>query len=233
MDIRFNSRAVHKGELAHHRNAFKKNIKPITRHISIFFSSESDTMHGISFINSFEPIIIHTKILTKIDTSYFHFHVLQSDIDSCPNSELQSVFNVLEVLKDMPKEFESREWIVNELGNRGIEKSVALWICTSVKPKLGGNYEWGFNLTMIEQLFNDFCDTDMWNFLENYDGNGTIHFIRAGRNPSWTNKVLERFKSLESNKNILLHEMPDVGHWIHAEDLNGMFKIITKESGLS
>ena len=49
------------------------------------------------------------------------YYCTQSDIDSCPNSELQSVFNVLEVLKVMPKEFESREWVVNELGNRGIE----------------------------------------------------------------------------------------------------------------
>jgi hypothetical protein len=136
----------------------------------------------------------------------------------------------------MPKEFESREWVVNELCDKGIEKSVAQWICTSVKPKEGGvgkgKYEWGFNLTMIEQLFNDFCNTDMWNFLENYNGNGKIHFIRAGKNPSWTENVLHRFKGVEGNKNILLHEMPDVGHWIHAEDLNGMFKIISKESGL-
>ena len=118
----------------------------------------------------------------------------------------------------------------------GIEKSVAMWICTSIKPKTsgtGGKYEWGFNLTMIDQLFNDFCDTDMWSFLENYNGNGNIHFVRAGKNPSWTEKVLDRFKTVESNKNILLHVMPDVGHWIHAEDLNGMFKIISKESGLS
>ena len=125
---------------------------------------------------------------------------------------------------------------MNELCNKGIEKSVAQWICTSVKPKAGGvgggKYEWGFNLSMIEQLFNDFCNTDMWNFLENYNGNGKIHFIRAGKNPSWTEKVLHRFKGVEGNKNILVHEMPDVGHWIHAEDLNGMFKIISGESGL-
>ena len=73
----------------------------------------------------------------------------------------------------------------------------------------------------------------MWHFLETYTGSGKIHFIRAGKNPSWTNEVLDHFTVIKSNPNILLHEMSDVGHWIHAEDLHGMFRIISKESGLN
>ena len=162
-----------------------------------------------------------------------HSAQLQSDIDSCPNSELQSVYNILEILKSFPAEFESRDWVVKELCVRGVDFAVAQWIATSVIPIKGKKFGWGFNLTVIQELFHDFCDTDMWHFLENYNGNGKIHFIRAGKNPSWTDKVLNRFTVLEPNPNILLHEMNDVGHWIHAEDLHGMFRIISRESGLN
>lgn len=154
-------------------------------------------------------------------------------MDSVSGSELQSVFEVLKILQNLPTEFESRDWVINELCSRGIEKSVALWIGTNVKAKGGGGrFGWGFNLPVIQELFDDFCDTDMWSFLENYNGQGKIHFIRAGKNPSWTKEILDRFSTIQSNPNILLHQMPNVGHWIHAEDLNGMFQIIRKESGL-
>ena len=98
---------------------------------------------------------------------------------------------------------------------------------------------WGFNLNVINELFTDFCNENMWHFLENYEGDKKIHFIRAGKNKSWTPEVLFRFSEimkkneLNGRKNILLHTMPHVGHWIHAEDLNGMLKIITAESGLN
>lgn len=143
---------------------------------------------------------------------------------------------MLEILQNFPTEFKTRDWVITELCGLGIEKSVAQWIGTNIIQKKGGTpgygYGWGFNLPVIQELFHDFCDTDMWHFLENYHGNGKIHFIRAGKNPSWTKSVLDRFTVIQSNPNILLHEMPHVGHWIHAEDLNGMFVIMSKESGL-
>jgi hypothetical protein len=37
---------------------------------------------------------------------------------------------------------------------------------------------------------------------------------------------------VENNENISFHHMPHVGHWIHVEDLHGMYKIISEGSGL-
>ena len=49
----------------------------------------------------------------------------------------------------------------------------------------------------------------------------------------WTKDVLTRFDRLTTNnKRIKIHLMPNVGHWLHAEDLTGMYRLINKESGL-
>ena len=78
----------------------------------------------------------------------------------------------------------------------------------------------------------------MWNFLENYHNpNIKIHFIRSGKNPAWNNEVLEHFQKIthidkcsRKSRNIYLHTMSHVGHWLHAEDVHGMLQIITTNS---
>ena len=167
---------------------------------------------------------------------FLHFQIQDSRNSS---NELQSVFDVLEVLRSLPTEFESRDWMINEICKLGIEKSIALWLGTNVITLKNEKAGWGFNLSVINELFHDFCNENMWEFLENYHGKQKIHFIRAGRNQSWSDDVLNRFelitekKNVAGQKNILLHTMPNVGHWVHAEDLNGMLRIITTESGLN
>jgi len=44
---------------------------------------------------------------------------------------------------------------------------------------------------------------------------------------------LFRFEKISAtNSNIRLHTMPNVGHWLHVEDLDGMLNVIMRESGL-
>ena len=67
------------------------------------------------------------------------------------------------------------------------------------------------------------------------------HFLRAGRNPLWTQPdekdkpvgrtPLERMEGVvASNTSVKLHTMPNVGHWMHAEDARGLLKVIQTES---
>jgi hypothetical protein len=69
----------------------------------------------------------------------------------------------------------------------------------------------------------------------------TVHFIRAGRNPLWTERDMVHLKKLEllassaeskaKNKNrVRFHQMDHVGHWLHAEDLHGVLSLITQHS---
>ena len=126
--------------------------------------------------------------------------------------------------------------MINQLIGLGIEKGVALWLATNLVPiKIGENtvFQWGFNLNIITDLFHNFCNESLWDFLDEYNKNNKtdciIHFLRAGKNLAWTNDIINKLNKY-SNQNIRFHTMGDVGHWLHAENLRGMFNIIKKES---
>jgi hypothetical protein len=94
--------------------------------------------------------------------------------------------------------------------------------------------QFSFDMAVINELFEDFCRVDMRAFLQDYQGDGKIHFIRAGKNPLWNEEVLADFDALtRKNSNIRLHTMSHVGHWLHAEDLDGTLSIIREHSGLT
>jgi pimeloyl-ACP methyl ester carboxylesterase len=104
------------------------------------------------------------------------------------------------------------------------------------------SFQLGFDISVTSELFRDFCQTDMWDFLYNFDGRGMaangadakIHFVRAGKNPLWkqhNGRILGNFdKICSSNANIHLHTMEHVGHWIQAEDARGLMELIRKHS---
>lgn len=174
----------------------------------------------------------HTWILDSIPRPY-----VKHD-DTTPSN--QSVFHVFDILNTLPKYFESREWAVERLVEAGLHRAIALWLATNIvssPPEIvvdgKKKYCFGFDLNTIKELFDDFCEKDMWEFLRSYDGEEHIHFIRAGKNSMWTANILNDFSALTAkNKKIKLHTMEHVGHWLHTEDLNGMFQLISKESGL-
>jgi len=103
--------------------------------------------------------------------------------------------------------------------------------------------KWSFDIAIIETLFDSFCKSDMWPILEqsikiqqNHTNlqHAKIHFVRAGKNLQWTTPILEKFQELVTfqDSNINLHFMPHVGHWLHAEDLDGLLKIMLQNSKL-
>eukprot|EP00602_Paraphysomonas_sp_CaronLab_P001876 CAMPEP_0185018958 /NCGR_PEP_ID=MMETSP1103-20130426/1610_1 /TAXON_ID=36769 /ORGANISM="Paraphysomonas bandaiensis, Strain Caron Lab Isolate" /LENGTH=249 /DNA_ID=CAMNT_0027549013 /DNA_START=227 /DNA_END=976 /DNA_ORIENTATION=- len=142
----------------------------------------------------------------------------------------QSVSYVIRCLDQIPVPFESRKWALGKLLQLGVATPIAQWLCTSVVDTPNGS-KWAFNIDAVKSIFKDFCVVDMWPFVEQYDGNATIHFVRAGRQKKWTPEVLARFNSLpQYNRNIMVHTMPNAGHWLHSEDLSGLLKIIQEHN---
>lgn len=149
---------------------------------------------------------------------------------------ISKVFDLL--CNKLPQRFQSKEWMLKQLLDYGIEKGISQWLVTNIIAD-GDECTWNLNMPIIKSAFQDFCDTDMWKFLEGYDGDCKIHFIRAGKNKAWTDIVLNKFSEtikihdINYNSNIKLHTMSHVGHWVHSEDLPALLTLMSKESELS
>ena len=173
------------------------------------------------------PVPAHTWILDSMPRKYV------KDVDETDSNN--SVFKVFSVLNGLPTIFPSREWFVAELCRQGISRPIALWLATNVNIDDTGTYRLGCDLPIVTDLFMDFCELDMWEFLETYTGNGQIHFVRAGKNPLWEHNDLmkDMMKLAGRNHRIHVHTMPNVGHWLHTDDLEGLINLTMTHSGLN
>mmetsp|Transcript_14248 Transcript_14248/g.23718 ORF Transcript_14248/g.23718 Transcript_14248/m.23718 type:complete len:342 (+) Transcript_14248:84-1109(+) len=199
---------------------------------------------GHSF--SGKVVLSYLELLLQAECSHLPKHVWI--LDSLPGlydieldiSHPQSVVGILSQIMDLPREFESKDWLDNELTRKGIAKPIIQWISTNIIPvpttaeRKQKMYQFSFDIDTVQELFDDFCYLDKWSFLENYQGNTHIHFVRAGQNSAWTPEIVDKFGEVTANNpNIHLHNMPHVGHWLHAEDCHGMINIIRQYSNLN
>lgn len=205
-----------------------------------------DTLH--SHLNIQPTILSAHSFGGKVALHYLNNRMLEHHplpkhtwiLDSMPglypakmnDAQSASVVNVFRVLEKLPKIFPSRDGMIQELQEHGIESSVAQWLATSMVP-YGDQFTWCFNFDAINSMFHDFLSQEMWNFLETYDGECVIHFVRSGKNPSWPEEYVNRLKDLQANNSkIKFHVMPNVGHLLHMEDRVGLVTLIMSESGL-
>jgi hypothetical protein len=171
----------------------------------------------------------------------------------------ESVGGIFHILSELPEYFGDPKQVQRTLQELGVTLPVAQWLTSECRtnansdtitrnnPTAAANYQLGFDLHVATELFADFCITDLWTFIESFEGRGRgyggsdakIHFVRAGRNPLWKlGSTLERFERLSSGGggsstgSVKLHTMSAVGHWLHVEDARGLMQLIKQESAL-
>jgi pimeloyl-ACP methyl ester carboxylesterase len=175
------------------------------------------------------PLPGNTWILDSLPMPYKMLDDDTSDIT-------QSVAHVVKALDILPMPQPTRAAVIKGVTDLGIALPVAQWLSTSLKQTSDGKVTWVFDLKVVKQLFVNFIELDMRSFLEEYEGEGVIHFVRAGRSEKWTSEVLAFFNQIITqqsqqaggHKSLQLHTMPLAGHWLHSEDLSGLLKIMSE-----
>ena len=216
--------------------ALQYNIELLNRNVAI----EKHPQHTWMIDSLPIPYVSTSGSQTKFKVPNLPSHLLASSstVTSHPHPRLtthqdESIKLVFQTLGRLPQtNIVTKEWMISELLTSGIDPPVAQWLATSLVPMDAGEKQlrWGFDFDTVRSMFEDFCDMDMWPFLEAYRGPSILHFLRAGRNPGWTPEVVAAFESLATrNPWVRLHTMPQVGHWVHVDDLRGMLDLITQQ----
>ena len=138
------------------------------------------------------PLPEHTWILDSLPCEY--------DDTSVSENAQESVVNIFDSLRDVRTPFPSVKHAVHELMGKGISLPIAQWLTSCVRPLDGHGNEmltWGFDLEVATELFQDFDSSTCGNSsrilmvpARPSGKDAHLHFVRAGRNPLWTDGQL-------------------------------------------
>jgi pimeloyl-ACP methyl ester carboxylesterase len=149
-----------------------------------------------------------------------------------PEGVSDDVSNVIHTINEIPLPIPSREWLFAELNRRGHQnKGFQQWLASNLRliPDTK-QYEWMFNVSGATQMFESYRNTEYWDLLRSPPQPKTeIHLVKAAKGGRWNrggNAMADRLFELEQelkkngseSSRFHVHELPNVGHWLHAED---------------
>ena len=134
-------------------------------------------------------------------------------------SDSQSISQVFNTLTQMPPYFATRKDALNALITTGkLHPELANWLATSLELvpsdatdtlSSGGStrLKFSFNLKVIDELFDDFCNLDMWDYLDpventpkTHSQHSHVHYIMAGKHGGWKEAVVSRMEQIAINR---------------------------------
>lgn len=144
---------------------------------------------------------------------------------------------LISFLSQMPKEVSSKREVVSALLQAGFSNNIAQWVVTNLQPIRTGNpssgFSWVFDLAGISEMYKSYEETNLWKFVENLPRGVHVNFLKAERSlHRWALEDLQRIHAAEDlaaeeGGGVEMHVLEDAGHWVHTDNPDGLFKILS------
>ncbi|CAH8303158.1 unnamed protein product [Eruca vesicaria subsp. sativa] len=142
---------------------------------------------------------------------------------------------LISFLRKLPKVVSSKREVYNALIKEGFSNDVAQWVVTNLRPTgpSSSSFSWAFDLDGIAELYQSYEDTNLWDFVENLPRGVHVNFLKAERSlHRWALKDLQRIHAAEElasegGGGVEMHVLEDAGHWVHTDNPDGLFRILS------
>jgi pimeloyl-ACP methyl ester carboxylesterase len=132
---------------------------------------------------------------------------------------------VLETLESVPLPLPSRERFVEILREAGYGRAISDWLAMSLRRTEDG-FRLRLDLPAIRALLEDFRARDLINVVEDGVGARALHLVVGGASDVVDGEARARLAEIpERNDRVRLHVLESAGHWLHADDPDGLFHI--------
>ncbi|KAH9322362.1 hypothetical protein KI387_017001, partial [Taxus chinensis] len=136
----------------------------------------------------------------------------------------------------------SKAFVIDALVQSGFSMEIAQWITTSLGPvnSFGAaitGFTWVFDLQGISELYRSYENTNLWQLVENVPQGVHVDFLRAERSlHKWAHEDIQRIHAAEElaaseGAGVQMHVLEDSGHWVHADNPDGLFRILASSFG--
>jgi len=130
---------------------------------------------------------------------------------------------MLQLLRQLPSRYASREEAIGALESRGVSRTAAQWIAMNLISDQDA-FRWRMDLSLIEGLYEDFRRQDLWHALEG-QGSAEFHFVRARGSDVITPDARDRLRA--AGPHVHLHEV-EGGHWLNVDNSAAVIRILAE-----
>jgi esterase len=150
-------------------------------------------------------------------------------IDSTPEARVPdgSAWQMLELIRQTPRQFESREQLIELLTRFGVALPTAQWMATNLENR-NGVYQWRFDFDAMEQLLRDFFATDLWDVLASPPGEAEVHIVKAAESSVLSPAAVTRITELGKRTGRVYFHVVKGGHWVNAENPEEMLSLLAE-----
>ncbi|MED6218115.1 hypothetical protein PIB30_023830 [Stylosanthes scabra] len=145
---------------------------------------------------------------------------------------------LISLLSTLPKEVSSKRDIVKVLTQQGFSNDVAQWVVTNLRPtssfgSQSSGFSWVFDLRGIAEMYQSYEETNLWKIVEDVPQGVHMNFLKAERSlHRWALEDLQRIHAAEElaseeGGGVEMHVLEDAGHWVHADNPDGLFRILS------
>lgn len=145
---------------------------------------------------------------------------------------------LISFLNTLPNEVSSKREVVKALIQQGFSNDVAQWVVTNLQPtssfgSRSSSFSWMIDLKGIDEMYQSYEETNLWKIVEDVPRGVHVNFLKAERSlHRWALEDLQRIHAAEElaaeeGGGVEMHVLEDAGHWVHADNPDGLFRILS------
>lgn len=142
-----------------------------------------------------------------------------------PGPPAGSAWEILDLVRQLPDTFESREALAEALQEHGYARPLGLWLAMNLERE-GDRFRWRLDWDAVEEMLRDYFRADVWDVVENPPDALEVHIVKATRSNALDEEALRRIR----NSAAQLHEI-EAGHWVNADNPGALVELLVGEVG--
>lgn len=140
---------------------------------------------------------------------------------------------VLRMLEQMPEVLPTRERFVEIVEEQGHDRTFAAWLAMNLRRADDG-YRLRVDMSAIRALFESYYRTDLWPVVTHHDKARDMCFVVGGRSEVLGDEDRRRLAAIARREpHVRVHTLPTAGHWVHIDDPEGLFAIVSSSLSAS
>ncbi len=136
-------------------------------------------------------------------------------------------WNVLDIVRDLPDSFASRDEFAEAMVPHGYARGVGQWLAMNLE-RTDGAFRWKLDWDGVEEMLRDYFNTDVWPVIDEPPGAVEIKVVRATESSAVDTEAQERIRRAGARNGRV--EMLEVqgGHWVNVDNPESVLNLLAE-----